>query len=146
MSFPLLCCSHLAMYQALLYLKTNQPVCLFTHSKGIKIGPSYPELRGVSKCPLAMNNPVVSLSYALHSPLHLKCEILLIQAIFKDLFPVVASKCCAVTCSLSRVFTPPSKFIFLALSLGRGFLQAASRWAVSCTYGVTWSDKCCLSA
>ena len=48
------------MYQALLYLKTNPPVCLFTHSKGIKIGPSYPELRGVSKFPLAMKHPVGS--------------------------------------------------------------------------------------
>ena len=47
------------MYQALLYLKTNLPVCLFTHSKGIKIGPSYPELGWVSKLSLAMNNPVV---------------------------------------------------------------------------------------
>ena len=46
------------MYQALLYLKTNLPVCLFTHSKGIKIGPSYPELGWVSKLSLAMNNSV----------------------------------------------------------------------------------------
>ena len=57
MSFPLLSCSHLAMYQASLYLKINLTVCLFTHSKGILIGPSCQELRGVSKCPLAMNNP-----------------------------------------------------------------------------------------
>ena len=38
--------------------KINLTVCLFTHSKGIKIGPSCQELRGVSKLPLAMNNPV----------------------------------------------------------------------------------------
>ena len=46
------------MYQASLYLKTNLRVCLFTTSKGIKIGPSCPELRGVSKVPLAMKHPV----------------------------------------------------------------------------------------
>ena len=48
-----------AMYQTLLYLKTNQPVCLFTHSKGIKIRPSCLEISGVSKVTLslAMNNP-----------------------------------------------------------------------------------------
>ena len=54
--------SHRAMYQALLYLKTNQPVCLFTHSKGIKIGPSCQELRGVSKSPLGLKHPVPSTS------------------------------------------------------------------------------------
>ena len=47
------------MYQALLYLKTNQPVCLFTHLKGIKIGPSRQELRGVSKFPRTLKHPVV---------------------------------------------------------------------------------------
>ena len=46
------------MYQALLYLKTNPPVCLFTHSKGIMIGPYCQEMSGVSKVTLAMNNPV----------------------------------------------------------------------------------------
>ena len=46
------------MYQALLYLKTNLPVCLFTHSKGIKIGPSCQELKGVWKLTLGLNNPV----------------------------------------------------------------------------------------
>ena len=50
--------SHLAMYQALLYLKTNLPVCLFTHSKDIKIGQSCQELRGVSKSPLELKHPV----------------------------------------------------------------------------------------
>ena len=55
---PLLSCSHLAMYQASLYLKTNQPVCVFTHSKGTKIGPSCQELRGVSKCPRTLKHPV----------------------------------------------------------------------------------------
>ena len=30
-NYSLLSRSHLAMYQALLYLKTNQPVCLFSH-------------------------------------------------------------------------------------------------------------------
>ena len=58
MSIPLLSCSHLAMYQASLYLKTNQPVCLFTHSKGTKIGPSCQELRGLSKCPQTLKHPV----------------------------------------------------------------------------------------
>ena len=57
-SHSLLFFSHLAMYQALLYLKINLTVCLFTHSKGIKIGPSYQEISGVSKFTLAMNNPV----------------------------------------------------------------------------------------
>ena len=47
------------MYQALLYLKTNLPVCLFTHSKGIKFGPSCQEISGVSKVTLAMKHPVV---------------------------------------------------------------------------------------
>ena len=46
------------MYQALLYLKTNLPVCLFTHSKDIKIGQSCQELRGVSKSPLGLKHPV----------------------------------------------------------------------------------------
>ena len=47
---PLLSCSHLTRYQASLYLKTNLRVCLFITSKGMKIGPSYLEIRGVSKC------------------------------------------------------------------------------------------------
>ena len=58
MSILLLSWSHLAMYQASLYPKTNLPECLFTHLKVIKIGPSYTELRWVSKLSLAMNNPV----------------------------------------------------------------------------------------
>ena len=48
-NYSLLSWSHLAMYQASLYLKTNLRVCLFTTSKGIKIGPPCQELRGVSK-------------------------------------------------------------------------------------------------
>ena len=58
MSFPLLPCSHLTRYKASLYLKTNLPVCLFTHSNGIKIGPSYQKLRGVSKSTRAVKHPV----------------------------------------------------------------------------------------
>ena len=61
-NYLLLCCSHLAMYQALLYLKTNLPVSLFTHSKGIKIGPSSQELKGVSKFPRTLKHPVDQLN------------------------------------------------------------------------------------
>ena len=57
-NYSLLYRSHLAMYQASLYLKTNLPVCLFTHSKGINIGLSCQELRGVWKLTLGLNNPV----------------------------------------------------------------------------------------
>ena len=51
-------CSHLTMYQASWYLKTNLPVCLFPHSNGIKIGPPCQELRGVSKLPRTLKHPV----------------------------------------------------------------------------------------
>ena len=51
-------CSHLTMYQASWYLKTNLPVCLFPHSNGIKIGPPCEELRGVSKLPRTLKHPV----------------------------------------------------------------------------------------
>ena len=57
-NYSLLSCSHLTRYQASLYLKTNLPVCLFTHSKGIKIGPPCEELRGVSKLPRTLKHPV----------------------------------------------------------------------------------------
>ena len=46
------------MYQASLYLKTNLRVCLFTTSKGIKIGPPCQELRGVSKLSRTLKHPV----------------------------------------------------------------------------------------
>ena len=59
-NYSLLSWSHLAMYQASLYLKTNLRVCLFTTPKGIKIGPSYPELRGGSKLPRTLKHPVWS--------------------------------------------------------------------------------------
>ena len=50
--------SHLGMHQASLYLKTNLRVCLFTTSKGIKIGPPCQELRGVSKLYRTLKHPV----------------------------------------------------------------------------------------
>ena len=57
----LLFLSHLAMNQALLYLKTNQPVCLFTNSKDFKISPSSQEKSGVSNVNWTVNHPVVQL-------------------------------------------------------------------------------------
>ena len=46
------------MNQALLYLKTNQPVCLFTNSKDFKISPSSQEKSGVSNVNWTVNHPV----------------------------------------------------------------------------------------
>ena len=62
-------CSHLTMYQASWYLKTNLPVCLFPHSNGIKIGPPCQELRGVSKLPRTLKHPVVVIQW-FQSELH----------------------------------------------------------------------------
>ena len=56
--FPLLSCSHLAVKQALPYLKKNLTASSITYSKGFMIGPSQPKLRGVKLITLAMNNPV----------------------------------------------------------------------------------------
>ena len=50
---------YLITCQALLYTKPNQPVMTITIPNGFRIGPSTTEIRGVSKCPLAVNNPVV---------------------------------------------------------------------------------------
>ena len=50
---------YLTTCQALLYTKPNQPVMTITTPNGFRIGPSTTEIRGVSKCPLAVNNPVV---------------------------------------------------------------------------------------
>ena len=44
--------------EALLYTKSNQPVLALTTSKDFKIGPSTTEIRGVSKSPRTLNNPV----------------------------------------------------------------------------------------
>ena len=44
--------------KALLYLEQNLPNCLFTPSKGIKIGQSSPEKSGVSKIKGTVNHPV----------------------------------------------------------------------------------------
>ena len=49
---------YLTTCQALLYTKPNQPVMTITTPNGFRIGPSTTEIRGVSKCPLAVNNPV----------------------------------------------------------------------------------------
>ena len=48
-SIYLLSGSHLDMYQAYLYLKPNLTMCLFTTSKGIKIGQPSQEESEVSK-------------------------------------------------------------------------------------------------
>ena len=44
--------------EALLYSKSNLPVLAVTTSKDFKIGPSTTEIRGVSKSPRTLNNPV----------------------------------------------------------------------------------------
>ena len=48
------------MYQASLYLKPNQCICLLTTSKAIKIGQLSQEINGVSKLTSSVNHPVQS--------------------------------------------------------------------------------------
>ena len=50
---------YLATCQALLYTKQNLTVVTITTPNGFRIRPYITEIRGVSKLPLAMNNPVV---------------------------------------------------------------------------------------
>ena len=49
---------YLATWQALLYTKQNLTVVTITTPNGFRIRPYITEIRGVSKLPLAMNNPV----------------------------------------------------------------------------------------